>query len=97
MIKIFKIQGNSLHPFVKDGQRVLCTKISKFTRLKIDDIVVFEKNEYGLMIKQIKSISWKGFFVQGTDAFSIDSRDFGEIHKDELKYKLLFKIPPPFL
>jgi type IV secretory pathway protease TraF len=43
------------------------------------------------MIKQIKAIEENGYFVQGTDAFSIDSRDFGVIPKDSIKYKVLFK------
>ena len=43
------------------------------------------------MIKQIKSIDKKAYFLQGTDAFSIDSRDFGMIDKKDIKYKVLFK------
>ena len=43
------------------------------------------------MIKQIKSIDTNSYFVQGTDAFSIDSRDFGVIGRGTIKYKMLFK------
>ncbi len=93
MLKIFKIQGNSLYPYLKDGQRVLCTNIFKLSKLKNDDIVIFSKTGYGVMIKQIKTINHDSCFVQGTDDFSIDSRDFGEIQLDEIQYKLLFKLP----
>ena len=91
MIKLFKVSGHSLFPLLQDGQRVFCIKLFKFTKLKISDIVVFEKEPHGLMIKQIKSIDKKSYFVQGTDAFSIDSRDFGVIGRNTIKYKMLFK------
>ena len=43
------------------------------------------------MIKQIKSINEEAYFLQGTDPFSIDSRDFGTIHREDIKYKVLFQ------
>jgi phage repressor protein C with HTH and peptisase S24 domain len=89
MIKLFKIQGDSLYPFLKNGQRVLCVKIFNFLKLNINDFVVFEKQGYGLMVKQIISIESDGFFVKGTDSHSIDSRDFGLLSKNEIKYKVL--------
>ncbi len=91
MIRLFKVSGHSLFPLFKDGQRVFCIKIFRFTSLNIADVVVFEKNPHGLMIKQIKSIEKEAYFVQGTDAFSIDSRNFGTLSRNELKYKVLFK------
>lgn len=90
MFKFFKIQGDSLYPFLKSGQRVFCIKIFNFSKLKLNDFVVFEKKEYGLMVKQIKEIKNQQYFVQGTDSFSIDSRNFGTIRKSEIKYKVLF-------
>ncbi|CAA6822226.1 MAG: Unknown protein [uncultured Sulfurovum sp.] len=91
MIRLFKVSGHSLFPLFQDGERVFCIKNFNFIKLKTSDIVIFEKEPHGLMIKQIKSIDKKGYFVQGTDAYSIDSRDFGSIHKKNIKYKVLFK------
>jgi len=96
MIRLFKVSGHSLFPLLKDGQRVFCIKLFKFTKLKISDIVVFEKEPYGLMIKEIKSINREAYFLQGTNAFSIDSRDFGMIDKSQIKYKVLFNSFPRF-
>ena len=90
MIRLFKVSGHSLFPLLQDGQRVFCIKLFKFTTLKISDIVVFEKKPHGLMIKQIKSKNEQSYFLQGTDPFSIDSRDFGMIKKNKIKYKVLF-------
>lgn len=90
MVRVFKIQGDSLYPFLKNGQRVLCIKTFSFFKLNINDFVIFEKKGYGIMVKQIISIEDQGFFVKGTDSHSIDSRDFGLLSKHEIKYKVLF-------
>lgn len=90
MLKLFKISGNSLFPLYKDGQRVLCLKTSRFYKIKKNDIVVFSKDSYGLMIKQVTSVENEEYYVKGTDPFSIDSRNFGTISFDEILYKVLF-------
>lgn len=91
MIKLFKCEGNSLFPLYKNGQIVLSIK-SKFSNLKVGDVVVFFQNDYGMMIKQIKKIQDNKYFVVGTNPDSIDSRNFGFISKSDIKYKVLFKI-----
>ena len=92
MIQLFKISGNSLYPFFKDGQKVVCRKVFQGTKIKINDTVVFEKEGYGVMIKRVKSIDGNRYFVEGTDPMSIDSRNFGSIHLHEIKFKVLFKL-----
>lgn len=92
MLQLFKISGDSLYPFYKDGERVICRKIFSGTHIKVNDTVVFEKEIHGLMIKRVKSIENNAYFVEGTNPYSIDSRDFGTLTQKELKYKVLFKI-----
>lgn len=91
MLQLFKISGDSLYPLYKNGQRVICRKVFKRTKIKVDDTVVFEKSTYGMMIKQVKSIDNHSYFVEGTDPMSIDSRNFGALTLKEIKYKVLFK------
>ena len=91
MLQIFKISGDSLYPFYKNGERVVCRKVFKRTKIEVSDTVVFEKNNYGMMIKKIKHIENNAYFVEGTNPYSIDSRNFGALTKKELKYKALFK------
>jgi len=90
MFKLFKVSGNSLFPLYKDGQRVLCLRTSKFYKIKQNDIVIFSKDSYGLMMKQVTSIEDGKYFVKGTDPLSIDSRVFGTINFSEIQYKVLF-------
>jgi len=87
VLKLFKITGNSLYPFYKDGQRVLCRKVFKNTKIQLNDILIFEKNNHGLVIKRVVSIENNKYFVKGTDAFSVDSRNFGLISHSDVKYK----------
>lgn len=95
MIKLFKIKGDSLFPIYKNGEIVLSLS-SKFLSLKENDIVVFKEKNNGLMIKKIKSIhtqqNKKKYFLIGTNAHSIDSRNFGSIDESHISHKVLFKI-----
>jgi len=91
MLQLFKISGDSLYPYYKNGQRVICRKVFKGTKIKVDDTVVFEKESYGMMIKLVKSINDNRYFVEGTNPMSIDSRNFGALKLHEIKYKVLFK------
>ena len=91
MFQLFKISGDSLYPYYKNGQRVVCRKVFKGTKIKVDDTVVFEKDAYGMMIKRVRSIDNHTYFVEGTDPMSIDSRNFGALKLKEIMYKVLFK------
>ncbi len=68
---------------------MLVRKIFENTKISIGDFVVFYKAEHGLMIKQVNSIVGGRYFVQGTDAYSIDSRNFGLIDFSSLRYKVV--------
>jgi phage repressor protein C with HTH and peptisase S24 domain len=91
MLQLFKISGDSLYPFYKNGERVICRKVFRRTDININDAVIFEKENYGMMIKRVTSIDKNAYFVEGTDPFSIDSRNFGTLDKEAIKYKVLFK------
>jgi signal peptidase I len=87
LIRLFKVEGHSLYPYFKQGERMLCIKIFKFSRIKVGDFVIFSKQPHGLMIKRVERIQQEKFFVQGTDPMSIDSRDFGLIDRSDIHYK----------
>ncbi len=91
MLQIFKISGDSLYPFFKNGQRVLCRKIFTNTPVNINDTVLFKKENYGMMIKRVTHIENHRYFVEGTDPYSIDSKVFGTLTQKELLYKVLCK------
>lgn len=93
MIRLFRIQGNSLTPLFKEGELVLGIKPSKLFSLKKNSIVTFSHRKVGTMIKRIKTIQDDEVFVEGTIPQSLDSRTFGTLALSKIQYKILFKIP----
>jgi len=90
VFKLFKIEGDSLYPLVKEGEVVLCIKLFNFNKIKINDLVLFNHKINGFMIKKVTDINDKGYFVKGENPSSYDSRDFGELQKEDLLYRVLY-------
>lgn len=88
MFKVFKLEGDSLFPLLKEGEVLLCLKIFSFSKIKLNDFVLFKDKTRGFMVKKVTSISENGYFVKGENAFSYDSRNFGELKKSDILYKV---------
>jgi len=90
MFKVLKIEGDSMYPFLKNGETILCMKplLNSFSK---DDIVIFNHEKEGLMIKKLTKINENGFYVEGTTPYSIDSSIFGYLQKEDILYKMIFK------
>ena len=42
------------------------------------------------MIKKVTDINENGYFVKGENPSSYDSRDFGELQKEDLLYRVIY-------
>lgn len=93
MIKLFRIEGDSLYPLYKQGDLVVAIRIKFGLHVKPKDVVTFTRKGVGVMIKQVRSIENSEVFVVGTTIESIDSRVFGTIPLEDISHKVLFKIP----
>ncbi len=71
---------------------VLTTKPFLFGSIKPGDIVVFEHNDFGTMIKKVQSVDSDQIFVAGTHIHSVDSNQLGPIHRDRLLGKVIWHI-----
>lgn len=91
MIKLFKVEGSSLYPLIKEDEVLLCFKLFSFNTIKVNDFVLFKDKTRGFMVKKVTSISDKGYFVKGETPLSYDSRNFGALKKEELLYKVVYK------
>ena len=60
-------------------------------KIEIDDIVIFNHEKEGMMVKQVTKINENGYYVEGTTPYSIDSSIFGYLKKKEILYKVLFR------
>ena len=97
MIKILRVTGRSLEPDFQDGDFVLVSKILFFfRRARRGDVVAFLKEPYGLMIKRVEYLTPAGeLFVLGTHPASVDSLQFGSIHRQEILGKVIGHVKKP--
>lgn len=88
----FKIEGNSMIPAFKAGDKILVSKLSYFlSKPKIGDVVVLKKKKF--IIKRIARVKNDKIFVIGDNKNeSIDSKNFGWVEKKEIVGKVIYKI-----
>lgn len=95
MFRILRISGDSLYPFLTDGDFVLTSKIPIWLNLlKVGDIVAFMHPNLGLLIKRIDLIDrrTKQYFLLGTQPNSIDSRLLGLIDEQDLVGRVVMRV-----
>lgn len=84
----FRIEGNSMSPTIKTGEKVF---ISRYSRIRPGDIVVFQKG--GLtMVKRAIQKENSGWLMRGDNpSESTDSLDFGTVSDRHIIGKVLWK------
>lgn len=92
MLKIFKIPDNSLEPFYKNGEKVLCRKVFITTSVKENDIVILSTISYGEIIKRVKFGNGIQYFLESTNFQRFDCKNLIAASIKDIKYKVLFKI-----
>lgn len=93
MLQLIKVTGDSLYPEYQSGDFVVTSKIPVlFGSLKPGDVVVLQRQPYGLLIKRIDRIEAGGqrYFVLGTQLHSADSRKFGWVDRKDILGKVLY-------
>ena len=104
MLKIIRVTGNSLSPEFQEGDFVvLITSGGRslrnpffFNALKRGDILVFQHNEHGTLIKKLDHCEGdEKLYVTGTHPHSVDSTQFGPIDKGALIGRVICHIPRP--
>jgi signal peptidase I len=94
MIQLLKIRGNSIEPYLQDGDFAIIRKRHKRMTFRVGEYIVFHQKMYGVLIKRIHHINAqsKTLTVHGSHEFSSDSRLFGDIDPDQVIGKVLFRI-----
>lgn len=80
-----------MYPLLREGDKVLCMKPLLGT-LHEEDVVVFNHNKEGLMIKKLTRIDENGYYVKGSTPYSVDSSTFGYLQKEDILYKMVYKL-----
>jgi nickel-type superoxide dismutase maturation protease len=88
MLKLRRVDGPSMLPTLKQGQIVL--GVNWRIKLKPNDLVIFRQNGME-MIKRIKSLNSQGLFLIGDNpSSSTDSRQFGDVARDQVIAKVIW-------
>ncbi|MFZ5918355.1 MAG: S26 family signal peptidase [Chloroflexota bacterium] len=98
MLKLLKISGNSLEPVYQEGDFALVSKIPYlFVPVRPGDVVVLRHRLYGTLIKHVARVteSQDAIHVLGTNDWSIDSREFGPIRRQDIVGKVIWHIKRP--
>jgi len=61
-------------------------------RIRRGDVIVFENQLYGTLIKRVENINGEGIFVIGTGEDSLDSRRLGPVNPDAVQGKVIWHI-----
>jgi signal peptidase I len=96
---IYKVEGHSMEPYLKQGDRVIVNKCSYlFSSPKIGDIIIFksknrkdskDKQDNKTYIKRIIAINNNKFSVAGDN--KKDSKKLEPISRDEIIGKVIMK------
>ncbi|MBI4017632.1 MAG: nickel-type superoxide dismutase maturation protease [Candidatus Aenigmarchaeota archaeon] len=89
MLKLAVVSGNSMEPTLREGQKIL---ISKIGTPKKGDIVVLKHPYKNInIVKRVAAANESGYLVEGDNTGeSTDSRHYGTIGKENLVGKVLF-------
>lgn len=93
---VAKVEGSSMMPQLKAGDLIFLLKTQK---LKVGQIVIAKRPDRQnlLVIKRVKAITKNGYWLEGDNSLeSDDSRIFGEVDKDLILGKLMFRYWPLF-
>lgn len=82
-----------MEPTFKNGDKILATYFFYlFKSPQINDIVVFKDQENKIFVKRIIDVKNNRYIVLGDNKKdSLDSRNFGEIQRDQILGKLIYK------
>lgn len=86
---IRRIVGDSMSPYLNDRDLILVQRINKY---RVGDVVGFKSNDK-IFIKRVHEIRNNQVYVLGDNPDnSLDSRKLGWIDRENLVFKLLFRI-----
>ena len=91
MFQILRIHGESMSPEYQEGDFVLIMKTFR-GKIKIGNVIVFQHQIYGTLIKGVEKITDKGIYVLGRGENSLDSRRLGPINPASVQGRVIWHI-----
>ena len=91
MFQVLRIHGESMSPEYQEGDFVLIMKIFR-GKIKIGDVIVFQHQFYGTLIKDVEKITDEGIYVFGRRENSLDSRRLGPVNPVSVQGRVIWHI-----
>ncbi len=93
MLKIFKVKGDSMSPDLLSGDYVVtCKKNFSKKNLKKGQLIVFNSQSYGILIKKIVELKNNFVIVDSINPKGLNSQQIGDIKYSAIRSKVLFII-----
>jgi signal peptidase I len=94
LLSKFRVFGHSMEPGITNNGTVFASGIPYlFKKPGVNDIVVFKDKDKKVLIKRIIKKSEDKYFVQGDNKNdSLDSRQLGNISKQQIIGKVIYKL-----
>lgn len=94
MLKIYKVSGNSMRPYLVADDFVVVSCL--FVSIKPGDSIVASHPCYKRIIKRVDQICpHRGYWLSGENQESVSSDRIGWINKKQVVGKVIFKIRQP--
>ncbi len=88
ILALFKAQGHSMEPIVKNGSFFIISNIPyKLNNPKVNHMIVFRSREK-MIVKKIVKIEKEKYFIEGENL--LDNMNFGPIKKNDILGKVLW-------
>lgn len=90
-LRIYKVTGDSMSPaFFNDDYVIAINR--RNAKYKIDDVLVLDHQEYGIIIKRVKEITKEKVLLTGDNPASVNETQIGWQSKNNILGKVIFKI-----
>ncbi len=93
MLKILRIEGESMSPDYNNGDYVIVSRFPLlFNMVKINSVLVFKSSKFGVLIKNVSAIDQAGnrFYFKGTNQMSVSTELIGAIERKDIIGSVLF-------
>lgn len=92
MLKIIRVQGESMSPLYESGDYLLAATWFFVRRLRDGDVVVFTDETVGLMVKRIRAVTDEGFYMEGMNSRSVSTESMGLVTAERIQAKVFYAI-----
>ena len=92
MLKIYRVNGNSMYPTLKDGDYVVAIRF--LYKIRTNDLVVANHPRYSTLVKRVSNTAsdHKKFYLEGDNQDSVSGEKMGWFRQDQVIGKVIFRI-----